>query len=112
MTGILLVEDDPLIQKALWRMIHRQFPEAEIGSAFDVEDAISLMQHHTYDLVVCDFNLKGQKTGEDVLVWVKANRPKMRFLFLTSEERARELHPHTLAKPCSSADLLAAIRAL
>jgi DNA-binding response OmpR family regulator len=113
----LIVEDDANLRRTTIRLLRRMFPEVEPACAESADEAIDLLREATidrgFDLVICDFNLVGVRTGADVLAWIQehASYLEERFLFLTSDERARTLHPRFLEKPCDVDTLRAAIEA-
>lgn len=64
MKKILLVEDEPLIQKSLKKLLEKK------GVSVDVEsrgkEAIQLILNHTYDRIICDLMLQ-DISGFDVI---------------------------------------------
>lgn len=113
----LIVEDDANIRRTLIRLLRRMFAEVEPVCAESVDEAIGHLRTATlekgFTLVICDFNLIGARTGADVLAWIQehASYLEERFLFLTSDERAKALHPRFIEKPCDVDVLRAAIEA-
>lgn len=112
---ILYIEDDANLRRAILRGLHRMYDDALIKITDNSDDAIQMIQEATldkpYDLVISDFNLLGHGTGGDILEWIKehASYLEPRFLFLTSDMRASEMHYNFVEKPCDSSTLRTAI---
>jgi DNA-binding NarL/FixJ family response regulator len=113
----LVIEDEPSIRRALLSFLRRMFPEAELHAVDSADGAIEQLRNalldKPFDLIISDFNLVGPRTGGDVLEWIHIHATYLvdRFVFLTSDDRARRLHPRFLEKPCDPATLRAAIEA-
>jgi len=95
MKRILIVEDDPSVQKSIQHCVQRQGHVAEI---FDcVEDAESALSQGSYDLVITDFSLRTKKTGLDLLRLTTQRFPGLPVLLLSGsgetglEHRALEM---------------------
>jgi len=63
---ILCVDDDPVARAIYARGLGEALPQDEIFQASSGEEAIHLLQHGHYDLVITDLQMPGQ-TGLDVL---------------------------------------------
>lgn len=125
MINILYIEDDPLVQRAVRRMLET-YADAAVTVAGDAQTAIKFLDAALklfgcfhYEHIICDFELY-QSSGEDVLRWIqsqsawtfhrdfdgriKSTREALleRFTFLTSDERARTLHNRYVQKPVTS----------
>lgn len=98
---VLLLEDEPSLQRAIARMLCVAFNDSDI--ALDTTDsaikAIALLQCFQYDLILSDFDVL-DGTGGDVLAWVRSSQPRMisRFVFFTGSDRAAALHDKIIAK--------------
>jgi len=58
MIKVLIVEDDLYNQRAVEKIVSDNFPEIEIiGKATGVQEALSIIHHHTPDLLVLDIHL-------------------------------------------------------
>jgi CheY-like chemotaxis protein len=113
---VLVIEDSPSIHRAYERILKRWFPDVDVWISDNADLAISyigmfivpLRQAHgaplkNFDLIISDYNLHGDKTGGDVLAWIKANRPELaaRFLFVSTDPKIFELHDTALEKPAT-----------
>ncbi len=63
---ILIVEDYPAMRKAIRDMLHSLKAEYII-EAKDADKALSAMSAHTFDIVLCDYNLGVGKNGQQIL---------------------------------------------
>lgn len=99
---ILLVEDDPLLQRTTKRMLTHVTGSKDILVVDSAPRAIQVIQLEQVDLIVSDFNLKDSDGGE-VLSWIRTYRPELlgRFVFLSASEITKEMHDRVLMKPCS-----------
>jgi len=61
---ILLVEDEPLIQKSLTRLLQKR--GAEVTAVSSGKDAINEIMNHRFDRIICDLMLQ-DITGFDVI---------------------------------------------
>lgn len=115
---LLYVEDEAMVRTPVIRTLRRLFGDLDIKVAESADEAIALLREgmtdHAYDVVLSDYNLLGGQTGGDILAWVKthASYLEARFLFLSGNPVVYKLHPHVLDKPCTSAELRAAIETL
>ena len=101
---ILVVDDDPIVLRALRRLLLGARPGWEIDMAESGEAALSLLESKTYDVVVTDLHMPGFD-GVALLGRLKTEHPKvMRVVHsshvesLTSEQ-AQELAHAVLTKP-------------
>jgi CheY-like chemotaxis protein len=111
---VLIVDDNDAIAEAIPHLLG---PGFQTSRAVDGEAARDLLAAGAvFDAVLCDI-LMPRLDGLRLLDWVRTHRPEVvpRFVFLTVAPEfpaARELAlTHTvLRKPCTRADLLAAMR--
>lgn len=108
---ILLVEDDATITTAFSRYIRRNIPGAEVSIADNAATAIELLAAGGFDIVISDYNLRGQQTGADVLAWSKSHAAPLPFIFVASDDRASSLGVPYFDKPVSPATIVASIKA-
>ena len=67
--SVLLIDDDPMVRRALVRVLRRKFSVMELG---DAESALDLLdQGVAFDAIVCDLNLTGM-SGRSFLVTLEA----------------------------------------
>lgn len=108
---VLLIEDDPALQRSTTRMIKKIFPGAEVIIADNADAAIANLQHHQFVHVVSDVDILGDKSGIDVFRWVENNQPTMveRYTFFTGNEYAQQVHNRVVIKPAGLQELRDAI---
>jgi CheY-like chemotaxis protein len=113
----LIIDDDASVRRTLIGLLRRMFDEVDPWAAESADEAIAFLRdsmlEKPFDLVICDYNLLGTRTGGDVLEWIQqhASYLEARFMFLTSDDTAKALHPRYLEKPCDVSTLRAAIEA-
>lgn len=102
---VLVVEDDANIRRILIRLLRRMFDVVDSHGAESVDEAVALLGEAVvdkpYDLIICDWDLLGQRKGGDVLAWVRAHASQLerRFMFLSANEAIRSLGVCWLDKP-------------
>lgn len=113
---VLIVEDDAQLRRVLIRLMRHMFDDIDPWAAESADQAIEYLREaaldRPFDLVISDFNLLGTRTGGDIIEWIRdhASYLENRFLFLSSDERAKKFHRNWLPKPAEAADLRAAIQ--
>jgi len=101
---VLLVEDCADIQRVLARLLRRQYGDVDVWVSDNADLAIEYLKESVlereFDLIICDWNLIGPRTGGDVLEWVETHVSHLvkRFLFLTSDESAQDRGVPCVAK--------------
>jgi PAS domain S-box-containing protein len=95
---ILLVEDDPVVQRAAIRSLERL--GYHVRAASTGAQALSMLEAEPCDLIVCDLVLPGM-SGPDLIDRVRQLHPNVRVLFVSgySSELARTGSEPFLAKP-------------
>lgn len=103
MKVFLHVEDDEFVARAVARFLRRTYPGSFVSTVATVEDAIVVLKSIQQDLVLCDFNLKGNSTGDQLLAWVSVNQPHLvdRFVYLSDDKRC-SAHKHWITKPATT----------
>lgn len=102
---ILLVDDDPVVLRALKRLLLGARPHWEIDSAESGASALSLLENQTYDVVVTDLHMP-PFDGIALLQRLKAEQPNVMRVIHSShveprnDEQTRELADAVLSKPC------------
>ncbi len=103
---ILVVEDNANISRMLNNMLRRIFPGATTTTVASADEAIahlrdSACEGPTFDLVTCDYDLVGVRTGGDVLDWVQAHLSHLerRFVFVSGNDAIRQRGVPFLEKP-------------
>jgi DNA-binding NtrC family response regulator len=108
---ILVVDDDPIVLRALRRLLLGARPGWEIDMAESVEAALSLIDNKTYDVVVTDLHMP-VLGGMTLLTRLKSEHPSvMRVIHSShveslSAEQANELAHAVLAKPSHPEELV------
>lgn len=106
---ILVVDDEPLITRAIRRMLSKH----EVSTVDSGEEALAKLRGEPFDLVLCDLTLGGM-SGLELRDAVRRENPTLgeRFLFLTGgalTAAARDLMAREperfVAKPISAAEL-------
>jgi ActR/RegA family two-component response regulator len=111
-TQILVIEDDPQLQRAYPRMMRKMYPGAEVTVVDNYDDAIGHLDTSPVGLVISDVDLVGDRTGIDVFAWVQANRPDLvdRYVFVTGgNPQVAHLHYRYVEKPATVPEIQAAI---
>ncbi|HEX8269608.1 MAG TPA: response regulator [Flavobacterium sp.] len=114
MVSILVVEDELIISHDMCSMLIKMGYDV-IGDAMDYDEAISLLEKQTPDLILLDINLNGRRDGIDLATEIN-RRFQIPFIFTTSHsdpatlQRARETNPvNYLVKPFKQEQLYTAI---
>lgn len=114
---VLVVEDDALLRRIIIRTLRRMDSDVEIRAAESADEAIDHLREavldRPFDLITCDFNLIGARTGAEVLEWVREHASFLvpRFLFISANDEVKKHHDNYLAKPADLAQLREAIEA-
>jgi DNA-binding NarL/FixJ family response regulator len=81
MTDILIIDDHPIVRRGL-REILQADEDLEVTEASDGDEALRLMQDHSYRLVILDLDLPGTN-GLDLLKEIRRNHRRSRVLVLS-----------------------------
>ena len=102
---ILVVEDDPSVQRIAVRSLERA--GYKVRASADAARALEMLQEESIDLILCDLVLPGM-SGPELIERVRAAHPEIRVLFVSgySNELARTGHDAFLAKPYAPKVLL------
>lgn len=111
MIKILLIEDEPLIQKSLKKLLERKGASVTVESRG--KDAISLIMNNKYDRIICDLMLQ-DISGFDVIEESKAkftiSTISKLFIIITAYssaqvlEKANQYGCRVLSKPFENID--------
>jgi CheY-like chemotaxis protein len=111
---VLLVDDDPIVLRALRRLLLGARPGWEIDMAESVEAALLLIEAKAYDVVVTDLHMP-VLDGLSLLERLRAEQPSvMRVIHSShveslSPEQAQELAHAVLSKPGRPEELVVAL---
>ena len=83
---LLLAEDQSMLRDALAQLLQLQLDVEEVYQAEDGQKAIDCLKSENLDVAVLDVEMPN-KTGLDVLEWVKANRPNIKVIIVTTFKR-------------------------
>jgi DNA-binding NtrC family response regulator len=111
---VLLVDDDPIVLRALRRLLLAARPGWEIDMAESADAALMLIESKSYDVVVTDLHMP-VLNGVGLLKRLKAEQPAvMRVIHSShveslSPEQAQELAHAVLTKPGRPDELVVAL---
>jgi len=83
---ILVLEDQGLVRAGMRELIRIAQPTAHIEEAATYDDAIALLSAKTFDLAFLDFTLKSEKTGLDVVKYLRAQHLDTRAIMLSAHD--------------------------
>ncbi|MGE3683917.1 MAG: response regulator [Bdellovibrionales bacterium] len=106
--SVLIVDDDPFWQEVIRLEVERALGSCSVTMVTNVDQASRLLHQNTYDLVVADHFLEGEKTGYDLWQLCQAEGVGVPFL-LTSGQllpiNAAKQSVEFTPKPIGSADM-------
>jgi DNA-binding NarL/FixJ family response regulator len=111
---ILLVDDDPTVLRALWRLLKNSRPDFKINGASSAAQALEALSELSYDAVITDLQMPGGG-GQAVLEALATRYPETARIVHSSQlesfdtAQVRELAHAMLAKPASEAELVDAV---
>lgn len=97
MNNILIVEDEVLIAYSIQKKLASEF-DSEIATNF--EEAKRLLTHKSFDLVLIDITLSGEKNGFDLAEFIQKNL-FVPFIFTTALTDRDTLQKVQAAKPAA-----------
>ena len=109
---LLLVDDDPIVLRALRRVLLGARPSWEIDMAESADAALLLLASKSYDVVVTDLHMPVHG-GLDLLARLKAEHPSLMRVIHSSHveslspDQCQELAHAVLAKPGRPDELVA-----
>ena len=83
---LLVAEDQSMLRDALCQLLELQSDVETVHQASNGQEAMTLLQSHKIDVAILDVEMPNQ-TGLDVLEWVKANRPNIKVIIVTTFKR-------------------------
>ena len=111
---ILLVDDDPTVLRALWRMLKNSRPDFKINGASSTAQALEALSELSYDAVITDLQMPGGG-GRAVLEALVTHYPETARIVHSSQlestetAQVRKLAHAVLLKPTSEAELVEAV---
>jgi two-component system, NarL family, invasion response regulator UvrY len=82
---ILLVDDHALVRKGLRRILEAEIGGASLGEAADVDEALDLVRHAVWDVVLLDLSMPDRR-GLEAVKDLHKLRPGIPVLILTMHE--------------------------
>lgn len=82
MSSILVVDDHAIFRKKLVEAINSSFPGTDVDEAADGQNALELLEHGAYSLILLDISMPG-RGGLEVLRDIKQLRPGVPVLILS-----------------------------
>lgn len=111
MANVLLVDDDPVMERYTRNILEKASHKVEIAN--DANSAIDMAKSNSYDLIIVDLVLPGFMNGVDVIKHVRQLNPKAKIIAYSgfcdediSEKVNRAGADHFLMKPFKPNDLL------
>ncbi|OYQ39654.1 hypothetical protein CHU92_04595 [Flavobacterium cyanobacteriorum] len=111
---VLIVEDELVIALDIQETLEAEGYESVMNIS-SVEEAIEYLEHHTIDLVIIDINLKKDKDGVSLGMYL-LEKDQIPFIYLTSYsdkatlERVKESRPYGyIVKPFKTQDLVTTV---
>jgi two-component system nitrate/nitrite response regulator NarL len=81
--SILLLEDQRLVRAGMRALIHISEPSAQIEEAASFDEAVALTTTTRFDIAFLDIDLKDQKSGLDLLKYIRAKDIDTRAIMLS-----------------------------
>lgn len=82
---ILLLEDFGLIRSGMHRLIVDSEPRAEVTEAASFDAAVAALERRPFDIAFLDYDLRSDKTGLDLLTWIRERDLLTRVIMLSGE---------------------------
>jgi two-component system invasion response regulator UvrY len=79
---ILLADDHAVVRRGLKQILAEAFKRAVFGEATNAPEALELVWHENWDIVILDLSMPG-RSGLDILKEIKRARPKLPVLILS-----------------------------
>ena len=104
MKTFLIVDDSMMTRMMVKTIVTEHFPEWEIISAKDAEDALNQVAEKDFDLATVDMNMPGM-TGLELIPYLKKKQPNAKIALLTANiqqsirDQAEKLGIEVMNKP-------------
>jgi len=112
--NIMIIEDEAIVAMDLENRL-KKLGYTVAGIYGDSEKALNYLEVHTPGLILCDINIRGDKDGIEVAMYVRQNK-RVPLIFVTALsdrktlEQARKALPYGyIVKPYEDRDLLSAV---
>lgn len=106
---VLVIDDDEAVRHGMRYLMHSWGVHCE--TAESIEQALTAMEKLSPQLVICDYRLRGQRTGAEAIAALRERHPDLPAILITGDtapERLREAQASGLPllhKPVAPADL-------
>lgn len=107
MKTILVVDDEEVIRKVIFRMLSSSGYAVEVASS--VREAIKLLETQHPDLVLSDFDIGAEK-GCDLRDWMTKNKLSIPFVYCTGSGHKVQDSCTVLEKPFRRMELITTIQ--
>lgn len=84
-TRVYLVEDHPVMQTMLRKLIEAESDFLVVGAATSAEEAIQELPHIGFDLLLVDLSLPGM-SGDALVARLRDSRPSLKALIVSGHE--------------------------
>lgn len=114
---ILIVDDAKFMRDLAQKTLKVEYPEVDIMEATDGRKAQATLQQHSFDLVLCDWEMP-EMTGIELLEWTRAqdNLKTLPFIMVTSLDKKEHVMEALkagvndyIAKPYSAEQLISKV---
>lgn len=85
---VLIVEDQHLVRAGMIALIQLTEPNSQVVGVANHDDAIELLERQPFDVVFLDIDLRGDKSGMDVLRYIRERDMLTRAIMLSASEDA------------------------
>lgn len=110
---LLLVDDDPAVIRAVWRVLRRHRPEYQVNTASGAVQALDALEELSYDVVITDLQMPGGGGSAVLDALIRLYPETARVVHssqLESGDTFRCPVAHAiLAKPANEAEIVAAL---
>ena len=89
---VLLVEDDPIIRRAMRRLLAIDFDDLELTEAGTVAEALARVDEEPFDLVLLDLGLP-DGSGLDAIAPMRVRQPGLPILVVSSQPESQYAEP-------------------
>jgi CheY-like chemotaxis protein len=113
---ILVVDDDPMVRGALGRLLKDW--GANVDAVGGLSEALTLAEHRTWHVCLCDLRLRGQEDGLTAAIALRTVQPGLPLIFLSGDTAPERIVEATrsghllLHKPVDPTQLVRAIHSL
>ena len=83
---ILLAEDQSMLRDALKQLLELQTDVEQVLAAADGQEAMDVLENENVDVAILDIEMP-EKTGLDVLEWIKETHPEIKVVMVTTFKR-------------------------